>query len=372
MAFAGMSIAIMACSSGLNSSEPSVRKEAVKRLTDQKQLAAVALRDSDTGVRLAAVRKLTDQQLLVQIALENSRSGVRGFAVDRVIDPSVLATIAMKDSSSRVRVDAISSLSRADRDALSRSNVGDASICFAKCHEIVDKFEVILMVLSEFDDLPINVRRRVIQPILTVIWALPKHSATADMRIAKIQTEWEATSQSYTSAHGLVSVNGGNFAARITIEFEKQRATYAHTWRTDFPDRISDYKKTLVPNLDASRLLVSILGDLAQPELASVSLSDAPHPIRRAAVENLKDQRTLAIVAIEDRYHEARKAAVKNLTDQQVLATVALEDKHWAVRQGAVRKLIDRNLLQTISTDDAHEDVRNAAGYHLIVLDKRH
>jgi hypothetical protein len=87
-----------------------VRKVAVKKLTDQTVLAEVAIIDSDSGVRRAAVENLTDQTLLAEIAIKDSNDYVRRAAVWNLTDQTVLAKVARLDRNSTVRLAAVEKL----------------------------------------------------------------------------------------------------------------------------------------------------------------------------------------------------------------------------------------------------------------------
>jgi hypothetical protein len=77
---------------GLVGCEPSVKT--VARITDQAELARIALNAKDWHVRRAAVKNLTDQSLLAKIALHNDESGVRAAAWEKLTDQAELAKIA--------------------------------------------------------------------------------------------------------------------------------------------------------------------------------------------------------------------------------------------------------------------------------------
>ncbi len=78
-----------------------LRADAVRKITDQSQLAAIAVEDKSPLVREAAVKGLTDQSLLARIALEDKwKYGiVREAAVGKLTDQSLLARIALGDES---------------------------------------------------------------------------------------------------------------------------------------------------------------------------------------------------------------------------------------------------------------------------------
>lgn len=100
-----------------------VRATAVRKLTDPTLLGKVVLRDKDTLVRAAAVENLTDQTLLATIAIDDKHAVVRAAAVKQLADQTVLVTIAVEDKDALVRAAAVKQLT--DQKVLAKIAVKD-------------------------------------------------------------------------------------------------------------------------------------------------------------------------------------------------------------------------------------------------------
>lgn len=79
------------------------RVAAIRRLTDQDALAALAGSDPDPGVRAAAAATLTHTHLIQQVLEHEADDTVRAAAVTRLTDAPTLARLARADPSPRVR-----------------------------------------------------------------------------------------------------------------------------------------------------------------------------------------------------------------------------------------------------------------------------
>ncbi len=99
-----ITLAVLACLSPgygkiKKEEQETLRVNEVRKLTDQAQLARIAVEDGSAQVRKAAVEGLNDQVLLARIALEDKQKYglVREAAVQRLTDQGLLATIAAGD-----------------------------------------------------------------------------------------------------------------------------------------------------------------------------------------------------------------------------------------------------------------------------------
>jgi hypothetical protein len=79
------------------------RSAAAERLTDQTEIARLAVSDSAPVVRRAAVGRLTDASLLPRIAQSDADAEVRKAAVGKITDQSVLSGIVMQEKDAEVR-----------------------------------------------------------------------------------------------------------------------------------------------------------------------------------------------------------------------------------------------------------------------------
>jgi hypothetical protein len=84
----------LGCKPDLHSGNWVRRAEAVGRVTDQAQLAAIAVRDQAEPVCLMAVAGLTDQESLGVVAFGSPNSRVQIAAVQKLTDPTLLASLA--------------------------------------------------------------------------------------------------------------------------------------------------------------------------------------------------------------------------------------------------------------------------------------
>ena len=88
---------------------PSV--EEVRSMTDQKELASLALNSSSSEVRLAAAATIQDQKTLTEIIESSPYQGVRLAALNSVKDPDKLTSMVLKDSDPKIRQKALKKLS---------------------------------------------------------------------------------------------------------------------------------------------------------------------------------------------------------------------------------------------------------------------
>src|ERR1017187_5032385 len=83
-------------------SNPNVRLDAVKALSNQAVLAEIAKNDEYGSVRCAALKRITDQGVAAEIARNDKTWTIREAAVEYVTDQCVLADVANKDNVERV------------------------------------------------------------------------------------------------------------------------------------------------------------------------------------------------------------------------------------------------------------------------------
>ena len=77
------SLMICGCAD-LESSDWRARRRAVRRLTDQKLLAKIALEDEHYWVNMAAVEELTDQALLAKVVIEKPHRDISSAAIEKL------------------------------------------------------------------------------------------------------------------------------------------------------------------------------------------------------------------------------------------------------------------------------------------------
>lgn len=87
-------------------SDPKVRREALKKITDQKVLYKIVSYDKNSGVRKTAIEKVTDQDVLSEIVMNDENADVRKAALEKVTDQDVLFSIVQNDKNADVRKEA--------------------------------------------------------------------------------------------------------------------------------------------------------------------------------------------------------------------------------------------------------------------------
>src|SRR5262245_28123184 len=81
--------------------DPAIRRDGVRKLTDQTQLESIVANDPSEDVRLAAVEALTDQAALARLALAGGNLGLA--AAGRLTEPGLVAKVVRSASSVAVR-----------------------------------------------------------------------------------------------------------------------------------------------------------------------------------------------------------------------------------------------------------------------------
>lgn len=99
--------------------------EAVPQIIDQDILADIAIKQSiSTGCRKIIIDKLTNQKVLTEIAIKENDSGLRERAAKRITDQDILKILVLEDDSWHVRNAALSGIT--DQYFLTRLVMDDA------------------------------------------------------------------------------------------------------------------------------------------------------------------------------------------------------------------------------------------------------
>ena len=98
-----------------------------------------------------------------------------------------------------------------------------------------------------------------------------------------------------------------------------------------------------------------------QAELAKIARRSSDDDVRESAVWSLKDPQVLIEIAQKDRASNVRKYAVAKIEDQKVLAEIAKTDSDNYVRDRATEKLTDQKVLAEIAKTDSSTLVRETA-----------
>ena len=82
----------------------------VRKLTNQDELAQIAVKSPDKYVRRAAVKNVTDEDVLMDIIKTDDSAMVRKVAVNRIGNEKALENIALKDPAHSVRKSAVNKI----------------------------------------------------------------------------------------------------------------------------------------------------------------------------------------------------------------------------------------------------------------------
>jgi FKBP-type peptidyl-prolyl cis-trans isomerase len=299
-------------------SKPIQRVDTVETLTDQTELAKIAVSKKDLNVRINAVKKITDQNELANIAISESDSRVREEAVKRLDDQNVLAKIAVsKMTMHKLRSEAMRritdqgilaniAISGGDLDIrkMAIRNLDDQPLLINLTKEGNDP-SIRLVALSRTEDIPtIN---KYAAPIQKELGAMNKYAAVARLRLAirespierrfgKIQLDVDlrTTNQRYEELVGGKSsyVDGERFIVRI----QKDGNILAESsTETQFPSNISIARsgadpKFGTPSIDIGALLSQLFKFpvLTRDDFVELTRSSIPE-IRKAAEVKLRE-----------------------------------------------------------------------------------
>ena len=102
----------------INDEDPTVRLDAISKLTNQELLARIVVDTRDNSVRNNAFIKLTNQGLLADIAKDDKKLDVSETAAGRLTDQEFLADVAKNAKYSRVRWTAVTNYNLTNQEVL--------------------------------------------------------------------------------------------------------------------------------------------------------------------------------------------------------------------------------------------------------------
>ena len=252
------------------------RKAAVEKLTDQDQLAKIAVEDKSAIVRDAAVGRLTDPTMLARVALQGTSGITRKAAMDKVTDQSVLASVALKDKAC---------------DSVAKDRQWS-------CIHYYDKATTERLSISE----------------------AAARKLTEQALLARVSLEAEDETARRAAVMGLTDQPLlAKVALEETVDIVRRTALGKLT------DQALLAKLVLETTNETAHALLRRVTD--QAALARVALEDKDEPSRRYAVEKLTDQNLLLRIALEDKAKRVRMAAVGGLTDKSLLEKIPAEDR---------------------------------------------
>jgi hypothetical protein len=404
-----LAVLLTGCGPRLDSQNPEERQRAVARLTDQTQLAKVALEDKDSGVRVTAVGKLIDQTLLAKVALEANEKGIRSYAVERLKDQALLTKVALQgEPSDDVPWAAVAKL--ADQAALAKVALEDRvpGIRGAAVIRLTDQAALAKVAIADSDpgvrhsavtrltdpailmkvalDPNNGYSRTIAIEKLTALGTLPRATFSRDedpiVRAEAIAalSESDPTLVLLTGNQLLATRDARESIARIKLAIQEPRINNRIP-HIVFEARISriyaDYLGIGFAGRKSGESVILWLqhadGALAEGHwetefptttsshggfvTADVRGGELLAELLRKPTFTQEDFAELS----RSKIPEAREGAVANLTDQTLLAKLALEDPVAEVRETAVRKLTDQTLLSKIAVEDKESYVREAA-----------
>jgi len=343
------------------------RLAAVRKVTDQKVLASVAVNDIAPTVRIAAIEKLDDQSTLQKIAVnvgyDSLLHEVRQAAIARITDQEFLQRLALTDNSPYVRMAAVYRIT--DQNLLAHW-AGDKSL----------PKDVRLAAAGTISDRALN--EQMVQDCDIHIGEIAQlrlfvSNPLVESRLGKTKlfVHWYPWNKGYYyftapppgfSRSPDTTVPGEDI--HIIITSDNLPKPVEDRWITDWPSEVRDtsfrpaYAKPI-------RLMRKLLAGFPQVDLAKLATDYNDWHVRCAATENLDDQQTLAKVACGDTDFRVRQSAVEKLADQTILAEIALNDTNSEVSLAAAEKLKSQPLIEKVALKAQYAAVRRAAAWNL-------
>ena len=344
----------------LKDTSESVRITAIGRLTDQKVLADLVLKDEPIQIREAAIANLTDQTLLATVATTTTSGRhpyrslcVRVTAIERLTDQKVLADLVLKDESIQIREAALTRVT--DQKVLAEAALKDASehvriTAIGRLNDQKVLAEVALGSVPEGFRL-VAVRRLTDQKVLAEV-ALKDASEYVRVSAVERLTDQKVLADLVLKDESIQIRE----AAIANLTDQTLLATVALSCES------ADYRSLAIEKLTDEAVLLEVVTkehmDLLrhaaakkianQEMLAELAVGSDSDTVRIAAVEKLTDQAALLRVALTDASDGVRIAAVEKLTDQAALLRVALTDASDGVRIAAVKRMTQAKLVELV------------------------
>ena len=315
----------------LGTMDSSKGRAAVERISDQEELAEVALRAVNLNVRQAAAQKLIDQKVLAKfISRTRGNPDILRACFERLTDQELLAKVAIEMRDSEIRRAAVCKVT--DQAALARiffeaedNGAGYAAFMKLTTPELLEKVaadhknksvQLIYKFIRGFDSVPEWHRNRLMGDMLPAFRVLNDPEVVKELgEIVSIKADWSSRRKTYSTPDGTKLQAGERFGFLIGVT--KQPRQSAHSWETYYPEfqvYVQQLPHFRPANVHVEDLLGPAFGVLSQGVLTRISLE-------------------------EGRHNNVRKAAVQKLTDETVLANIVREDKDLEVRQAAQKRL---------------------------------
>ena len=168
-----------------NAPDRDVRKEAVKKIDNNSILADVAKTDSDEGIRIEAVRRIGGGSALVDVAKNALDRDVRREAVKKIDEMSVLADVAKNDSDEDVRLLAVGKIDEMSVLVDVAKNAPDEDVRCKAVSKISDESVLIDIAKNDSDE---DVRCKAVSKISdeSVLIDIVKNDSAVNVRCTAI------------------------------------------------------------------------------------------------------------------------------------------------------------------------------------------
>lgn len=306
-------------------------KTAVKKmqkLPDQK-LLEIAHKAPAWTIRREAMKMISDQDILKDVALHGSVRDLKYIAIDKIKDPDVLAEIAGNDDNLKVRYSAARRLP-------------DKSVAEKILTQMVkeDKCQGYLEDVRQLTD-----QSALADIALHGFWDEIRKAALFQIRDESLLPGVLSAFKDHLSreeVHCLL----GNITDEDTFRKIAISARDPFICSVAFDHVTSGFEEIALNSKSSDVRRNAVLKITDQKILASIARNDPE--ARWEAVDMLTDQDTLAWIALQDDSQSVRIHAIEKLNDQSKLEQIASTGSDWHVRCAAAEKLEDKTLFEKI------------------------
>lgn len=134
-----------------NDEDPANRMRAVKKLTDQNELAIVAFNEEDRDIRMEAVKRLTNQEELANVAFNEEDAAIRMDAVKRLTNQGELGIVAFNEEDRNIRMEAVKRLTDQEELGNVAFNEEDREIRMEAVKQLTDQYKLSDVAFNEED-----------------------------------------------------------------------------------------------------------------------------------------------------------------------------------------------------------------------------
>lgn len=312
-----------------------VRLRSAEKLTNQEKLTKIAQNEKDPFVRMAAIKKLSDQTVLRKIAVEDD-ARIREIAIGQLTDQSALGRIAMFDPFPENRDLAYSRVR--DHTLFPEGGSGVAPIVRANAVAALGDSDPVLKLISRQ-----AIRNSSDQfhfsgfsscDLIAVVKSAIQHPLIKQ-RLPNIRCNATVRPSKPANYHveSAYKDTVGMFAFTMHGEvtsillLDGDRELTRNMWETQFPEKNPPHKK----------LGEDFLGITVSSKDVFEKLFQLPE-FRQSDLEQLA----------HEPFQDIAVSAIKNITDQSLLAKIAVAEDDSYLRFAACAKLTDQNKLAEV------------------------